>query len=60
MSHVRGTHAYRRRRPTKTYEPGRRCAEDDCDTRLSMYNRQEYCFTHWPFKQARTRGRTTR
>ena len=57
---VRGSHASRRHRASKTYGTGRRCAEDGCDARLSTYNRLEYCYQHWPFKPARNRGRTTK
>ncbi len=33
------------------------CAEPDCRTRLSMYNRYDTCFRHSPVRFPRTRGR---
>lgn len=32
--------------PQKTYPKGRVCAQPGCDTRLSMYNPEEYCALH--------------
>lgn len=34
-------------RPRKTYGRGRACAADGCTTRLSAYNKNEYCWTHF-------------
>lgn len=34
-------------RPRKTYDTGRCCAHDGCTTRLSSYNKNEYCWTHF-------------
>ena len=34
-------------RPRKTYDTGRNCAFDGCTTRLSSYNKNEYCWTHF-------------
>ena len=34
-------------RPRKTYEGGRTCAADGCTTRLSSYNKNEFCWTHF-------------
>jgi len=44
-------------RPPKTYSTSRTCASKVCDTRLSQYNKREYCFTHAPTKYPRLRGR---
>jgi len=44
-------------RPPKTYSTSRTCASNVCDTRLSQYNKREYCFTHAPTKYPRLRGR---
>jgi len=44
-------------RPPKTYSTARTCAADDCDTRLSQYNRREWCYAHAPTKYPRLRGR---
>ncbi len=35
-------------RPTPTYPPDRVCAEEGCDTRLSMYNAWKRCWQHEP------------
>ena len=44
-------------RPSRTYTTGRVCAQKDCDTRLSQYNRREHCFQHAPTRFPRLRGR---
>lgn len=44
-------------RAPKTYSTSRTCAGKGCDTRLSQYNKREYCFTHAPTKYPRLRGR---
>jgi hypothetical protein len=47
-----------RGRAPKSFPTGRVCAETDCSTRLSMYNRKDTCFRHSPIRFPRTRGRT--
>lgn len=44
-------------RAPKTYSTGRTCASKGCDTRLSQYNRREWCYTHAPTRYPRLRGR---
>jgi hypothetical protein len=44
-------------RAPKTYSTERLCAGNGCDTKLSRYNRREFCFTHAPVKYPRLRGR---
>ncbi|MFQ5555663.1 MAG: hypothetical protein ACE5GC_09895 [Acidimicrobiia bacterium] len=44
-------------RAPKEYSSERTCAQDDCETKLSRYNRREYCFAHAPTKFPRLRGR---
>ncbi len=44
-------------RPSKTVSGERVCANKDCDTKLSQYNRREYCYAHAPVKFPRVRGR---
>jgi hypothetical protein len=44
-------------RPSRKFGEGRVCAENNCDTRLSQYNRREYCFAHAPVRFPRVRGR---
>jgi hypothetical protein len=36
---------------------GRVCGEPDCNTRLSVYNEQEYCSLHAPMVVPRMRGK---
>ncbi len=44
-------------RPPKTYSTKRTCEAKGCDTRLSQYNRREWCYAHAPTKYPRLRGR---
>ena len=44
-------------RAPKTYSAERLCAAKECDTKLSRYNRREWCFAHAPTKYPRLRGR---
>lgn len=44
-------------RAPKTYATERLCAEKGCDTKLSRYNRREWCFAHAPTRYPRLRGR---
>ncbi|NOY55125.1 MAG: hypothetical protein GXP34_03980 [Actinobacteria bacterium] len=44
-------------RPSRKYGENRVCAHKGCHTRLSMYNRREYCFAHAPVRFPRVRGR---
>ena len=46
----------KRRRP-KAIEGVRTCADSDCTTRLSRYNRKGTCHMHTPIKFPRVRGR---
>lgn len=42
---------------SRTFPRGRICAEDDCTTRLSIYNEGEYCSLHHRAVTPRIRGR---
>jgi hypothetical protein len=44
-------------RPSKDFGEGRVCRSKDCVTKLSRYNRREFCFAHAPVKYPRVRGR---
>jgi len=44
-------------RAPKTYSTERKCAKGGCSTKLSRYNRREFCYTHAPTKYPRLRGR---
>lgn len=54
---LRGRHFGGGARAPKTYSAERRCADEECDTKLSRYNRREWCFAHAPTKYPRLRGR---
>jgi hypothetical protein len=56
---MRATSAGRARRRPKTYGGERVCAEKRCETRLSRYNRETFCFAHAPTKYRRMRGEFT-
>jgi len=56
---LRATSPGRARRRPKTYGDMRVCADKECETRLSRYNRETYCFTHAPAKYRRMRGEFT-
>ena len=44
-------------RPSRTFARGRVCAEDECGTRLSIYNEGRFCSRHEPQAAPRMRGR---
>lgn len=44
-------------RPSRAYDKGRVCAQTDCTTKLSIYNRREHCHAHAPVRFPRVRGR---
>lgn len=44
-------------RKSRQYGADRVCAHPSCDTKLSMYNRRETCFTHTGVKIPRLRGK---
>ncbi len=45
-----------RARSPKTYGTGRVCENVECDTRLSRYNKRDFCHVHAPVKYPRIRG----
>jgi len=44
-------------RAPKTYAAQRTCADKGCATKLSQYNRREWCYAHAPTRYPRLRGR---
>jgi len=44
-------------RPTKKYTEGRVCAEAGCGTKLSVYNRWNFCWQHEPVHAYVPRGK---
>jgi hypothetical protein len=57
---VRGSRPRELPRPNRTYAPGRVCAHEGCETRISIYNRSAYCWTHAPQKFPLVRGERKR
>jgi hypothetical protein len=56
MQAIRGARPRELPRPNRTYDGGRVCAREGCDTRLSVYNRAEYCWAHKPVSYPVVRG----
>jgi hypothetical protein len=44
-------------RPSRTFRNGRICAEHGCETKLSIYNDDEYCSLHVSPSTPRLRGK---
>lgn len=44
-------------RPSKAIEGVRVCKQSTCSTRLSRYNKREFCNQHAPITYPRVRGR---
>ena len=44
-------------RPSKRYATDRSCAKSGCTTKLSQYNKSEYCHAHAPIRFPRVRGK---
>ncbi len=44
-------------RPNKQYEGDRVCAEPSCGTKLSRYNKWQYCWQHEPVHSYVPRGK---
>lgn len=47
-------------RANRTYDAGRVCAEEGCETKLSIYNRWQYCWQHEPVHEYISRGKRRR
>ena len=43
-------------RPSRSYQRGRVCQEEGCSTKISIYNRRDYCNAHAPVNFPRVRG----
>lgn len=54
---VKGTAIKGTSRPSRRYGEDRVCAQADCETKLTQYNKREHCFTHAPVRFPRVRGR---
>jgi hypothetical protein len=44
-------------RPSRRYAEGRVCSHAGCVTKLSQYNRRDFCYAHAPVRFPRVRGR---
>lgn len=53
----RGRSVLSRPRPPKTIDDKRTCADSDCETVLSRYNKRATCSIHTPTHFPRNRGR---
>ena len=51
-----GAHLRGRNRPSRSYAAGRVCMKRGCSTKISIYNRREYCNAHAPVNFPRVRG----
>jgi hypothetical protein len=47
-------------RPNKMYGPGRVCAASGCETKLSVYNKWDFCWQHEPVHAYIPRGKRKR
>jgi hypothetical protein len=47
-------------RPNKSYGEGRVCADPGCETKLSVYNKWDYCWQHEPVHAYVPRGKRRR
>ena len=47
-------------RPNKSYGGGRVCADPGCETKLSVYNKWNYCWQHEPVHAYVPRGKRKR
>jgi hypothetical protein len=59
-SGYRGDHARELPRANRTYERDRICAAEGCGTKLSIYNKWDYCWQHEPVHQYFARGKRRR
>ena len=54
---MKGTAIKGATRPSRDFGEGRVCSDKECDTKLSRYNKRDYCYSHAPVKYPRVRGR---
>jgi hypothetical protein len=54
---VRGAAIKGMTRPSRRFGQDRFCAKPGCETRLSQYNKSEYCHAHAPVRFPRVRGK---
>ena len=56
----RGERVHQLPKANRTYSEGRVCAADGCGTKLSIYNKWDYCWQHEPVRPYFERGRRKR
>jgi len=54
---MKGNRVQGKLRAPKKVDGVRVCVSDDCETRLSSYNKRDHCYAHAPTKFPRLRGR---
>lgn len=54
---VRGAAIKGMTRPSRRFATGRVCAKPECKTKLSQYNKAEFCHAHAPVRFPRVRGK---
>jgi hypothetical protein len=47
-------------KPNRIYEAERVCTQEGCETRLSVYNKATFCWSHTPTKYPGARGERRR
>lgn len=57
QSGYRGARVRELPRANRTYPNGRQCAADGCATRLSIYNKWDFCWQHEPVHTYISRGK---
>lgn len=57
---LRGAPARPLPRPSLRWSAGRVCAEEGCETRLSIYNKSSLCWQHEPVRYHLVRGKRRR
>ena len=53
---IRGSRPRELPRPNRVYTEGRICSNEGCETRISKYNKAQFCWTHAPLRYPLTRG----
>jgi hypothetical protein len=57
---IRGARVRDLPKANRTYPAGRVCAAEGCGTKLSVYNRWNYCWQHEPVHEYVPRGKRKR
>jgi hypothetical protein len=56
----KGARAKELNKPNRTYQAGRTCGAEGCVTKLSIYNKWEFCWQHEPVHSYIPRGKRRR